>query len=119
MVRSHKRIENYYKSLIEQYPYEQILKLDSYNGDGTEEDWNMANIEKTYNFFDTVIPSMCSKYYVLETIMEPPRIYEQFPENKKFYCLFYECFYTTNREQLTFTTRQSLIRDIINSHQSQ
>jgi hypothetical protein len=114
MVRSNKRIENYYNGLIAQYPYDKLIELDSFNGEGCEEDWKISNKEKVHAFLEIVLPSLCSKYYVYHTLMHPNREYAENPHFQKFHCLFPVCFYEINAVE--FSTRQSLLRHIMNFH---
>ncbi len=114
MVKSHKRIENYHKALLEQYPYDKLLQLDSFEEDGFEDDWNESNKRRVDNFFEIVVPSLCSKYYVFNTLMHPNKEYEEDPTGQKFHCLFPNCFYEW--DAVEFTTRQSLVRHILNFH---
>ena len=109
---SSKRHYNYYQQLKEKYPYEMIKNLEVFKNDQSLMEWTRARNIRFKNFFEIVLPSLCSKYYDQEDlfkniILNPP--YD--PDNQKFLCMFDTCIYTTN-----FASRQTLIRHLLNIH---
>ena len=110
-----KRHYNYYQQLKEKYPYQKIKNIEVFNNDQSVMEWTRDKNIRLKNFFEIVLPSLCSKYYDQEDLfknveLDPP--YD--PDNQKFLCMFDSCIYKTN-----FASRQTLIRHLTNIHGDQ
>ncbi len=107
-----KRHVNYFRQLKEKYPYEKMKKLEAYNGEESVMEWTRDKNIRLLNFFETVLPSLCSKYYDQSELFKNVELDHPYdPDNQRFLCMFDSCLY-----KASFATRQVLVRHLQNIH---